>query len=294
MKKNILLILALFVFGTIFGQEKKNTKKFQQKKLEINFRYGGKYIIDKSPDKFIYITLIDTGNPDFKIEINEFTDKIELKETNIRYNGNRPTSKTNNTWKILLPDYTELEGNGATVDVEIYNVNGIFKISSASGNVRIGNSGGLFDVIGASTNVQFSNLTGKFKVSVNNGDIDAKEITIVGKSKFVTNDGDINITLSKSPENDLSIMTGSGKGIVNYMGNKIQGEFTFKARQEYGRISSPINFQEEKVILDDIMYYEKRTDFGKKTEYDMKSFTVGRKSPKIFMSTVTGKVKLKE
>ena len=293
MKNILFLILIMFLLSSqLSAQENIGVQKFAQKKLELNLTYGSKYQINKSPDQYIYINLADTGNPDFKVEIKDLPDLIVLKEINTKHNGNRPTPKTNKVWEILLPEYTELTGNGAMVDVEINNVNGIFKVSSASGNVKINNAGGVFEVTGASTDVDLYNLVGKFKVSVNNGNIHANEITIVGKSKFVTNDGNINLILDETPENDILVSTGSGTGVLNFNGNDLRGEFTFKARKKYGKIISPFDFQTEEVILDDINYYEKRTDFGEKAEYDLKSFSLKIDKPKILISTITGKAKL--
>jgi len=293
MKNKMLFIVITIIFiGQAFGQENINQGRFDQKKLEINLTYGSKYQIDKSPDQYIYITLVEEGNPYFKYEIEDLADKIVLKEINTKYNPNKPTPKSNNSWKILLPEYSELYGNGATVDVKINNVNGIFKISSASGKVKINNAGGVFDIIGASTDIELNNLTGKFNLSSTIGNIKAQDLTIVGNSKFVTNDGNINVTLAETLESDINISTGSGTGILDFNENDLIGEFTFKARKKYGKIISPFDFQTEEVILDDINYYEKRTDFGKKTEYDVKSFTIKSGKFKVMISTVTGKAKL--
>jgi len=65
-------------------------------------------------------------------------------------------------------------------------------------------------------------------------------------------------------------------------GKPIEGYFEFKCHARRGRIDSPIKFDEEKE-------YEEGDQ-----KYLQKSFTKGNKSIRVYISTGTGKAKLKK
>ena len=136
--------------------------------------------------------------------------------------------------------------------------------STASGDIRIRNSQGFFELSCAS------------------GDIDASNITIQEESSFSTASGDVEVKLAASSEFDLDFSAASGDVTLDYNGNDIIGYFEFSAKKRSGNIRSPIDFDREE-------------EYGRNgDEYMRKSFSKGGLTPKIYISTASGRATLKE
>jgi hypothetical protein len=77
------------------------------------------------------------------------------------------------------------------------------------------------------------------------------------------------------------LSTGSGKAVLNYGGNPVEGFFEFVADQKRGKIASPFAFDNE-------------TTFTKNGRtYMRKSFSKGGSTPTIDISTGSGTAELK-
>jgi len=74
----------------------------------------------------------------------------------------------------------------------------------------------------------------------------------------------------------------SGDVTLDYNGNPIRGYFEFTARKHSGRISAPFKF-------DKVEEYEQSGQ-----TYEQKSFTREKDSPKIYLSTSSGRAALKK
>jgi len=170
----------------------------------------------------------------------------------------------------------------ASGDVIVKNSSEEMKISVASGNVNIESSKSNLFVNSASGDINLLNFAGGLKLNTASGNIDVDNIEITDITSINTSSGDIKLKLAKSLAHDFSLSTSSGNIGLDYSGNEVKGYFEFTARQDKGKIISPINFDKQEIVEID----------GKK--YDKKSFTKGASSPKVILKTSSGTVQLKE
>lgn len=192
----------------------------------------------------------------------------------------------------------ELDINTASGDIKVESFDGEMDLSTASGRIHIGNAlqglkassasgdisahnlAGDIKMSNASGDVTVENAKGSFDLSSASGDVDALSVEITDESDFSSASGDVGVVLLKSTDFDLTLSSASGNAVLDYNGNEIKGFFEFSARVDKGDIISPFAFDKEEVI-------EKH---GK--DYDVKSFTKGKASPKIILKTASGKAKL--
>jgi DUF4097 and DUF4098 domain-containing protein YvlB len=194
----------------------------------------------------------------------------------------------------------DIDVSTASGDVLLRNVAGEKEVSTASGDIRIENSNDDIDVSTASGQIEASGIAGDAEMSTASGEIDitdskgafdlscasgeitAKGITIEGESRFSTASGSVEIILAATSEYDITLSTASGDVTLNYNGKPVKGYFEFEARKGKGRVSSPFSFENEEE-------YERNGD-----TYVRKSFSVGGKSPSIYLSTASGSIVLKK
>jgi len=113
-------------------------------------------------------------------------------------------------------------------------------------------------------------------------------LTVNWNSSFKSGLGSIKISLARAPESDLYVGPNFNKAQVSLHGHPLTGCFEFIAMADGGRIISPFKFDKEETFLDDIKNYNTSSDFGKKDEYNRKSFIRGDSNTKITLKTVTG------
>jgi DUF4097 and DUF4098 domain-containing protein YvlB len=171
---------------------------------------------------------------------------------------------------------------GASSDLKVNNLSGNIDIKTASGDVEAEKLGGNVTLKSPSGDVQVKNSSGVFNVKTASGEIHATEILFKGVSHFKTASGDIYISLSKTLAHDLHMDTASGDVVLNYNGHSVEGYFQFKIHTNSGEIISPYPFEKE----------EEDQKWGKK--YKIKSFSREYKIPKVYMSTTSGTLELKE
>ena len=194
----------------------------------------------------------------------------------------------------------DMDVSTASGEVLLRNVAGEKEVSTASGDIRIENSNDDIDLSTASGRIEASGIAGDAKMSTASGEIDvtdskgafalscasgeitAKGITIEGESRFSTASGSVMIILAEASAYDINMSTASGDVTLDYNGKPVKGYFEFEARKRRGHISSPIDFENEEE-------YERNGD-----TYVRKSFSVGGKSPSIYLSTASGSIVLKK
>ena len=141
---------------------------------------------------------------------------------------------------------------------------------------------GELDFSTASGDIKIRTAQGHFDLSCASGDVEATRITLDEESEFSTASGDVEVQLDKTSEYDIEISTASGDVTLDYSGNDIKGYFEFSAKKRSGNIKSPIDFDREE-------------EFGRNgDEYVKKSFTRGGGTPKIYISTASGRISLKD
>jgi hypothetical protein len=84
--------------------------------------------------------------------------------------------------------------------------------------------------------------------------------------------GSVKISVAKTPEADLYVGSNFNKAQVSFNGHPLTGYFEFIAMADKGIIISPFRFDSEETFRDDIKNYRDSSDFGKKSDYNRKSF----------------------
>ena len=107
-----------------------------------------------------------------------------------------------------------------------------------------------------------------------------KNKTKVGE--FSSASGRVRVSLAESPEVDLDISTASGRAVLDYNGNPLSGHYEFVCKARKGRVSSPVDFEDEETFRRHGERYIART------------FTKGSDAPQILLGTATGSVTLKD
>jgi DUF4097 and DUF4098 domain-containing protein YvlB len=271
---------------------------------EIKAGESGKIIVDVE-----YAQKVEDS---FEADIQETSNSIKIRE---RWYGRSSGGRVK--WTVTVPSETEIEFSTASGDLSVDGINntldastasgditiegskGEFEISTASGDINVTDSNGKFDFSTASGDIKSSQMTGEmefstasgdirlrnaeglFEFSCASGDIESSGLTIKEESSFSTASGDIEVKLAKSSDYDLELSAASGDVTLDYDGNEIKGYFEFTAKKRSGSIRSPIDFDKEE-------------EYGRNgDEYVKKSFSKGGQTPKIFLSTASGRAMLK-
>jgi DUF4097 and DUF4098 domain-containing protein YvlB len=310
---SILLVLKVSSLYPASG-ENPSSKTFPAKKVvEINTSSGDCIIKGGAVDKItvdleVKVEPADAFNPEFL----ERADRLIINE---KWYGRSHGSVI---WKITVPVKTEIEletasGDisleGLTSDVEIQTASGDvtveqykggleletasgdiiltgcegeFEISSASGDINISRIEGNIELSSASGDIDIEDSQGGFELETASGDIQAIRLDMQSASEFSAASGDIEIVLSNSPANSLSLSSASGDIILDYNGNPLKGRFEFTTRRHRGEIDAPVTFDKE----------ETSEAHGK--EYVKKTFTASGNEPLITLETVSGQITLRK
>jgi len=299
-----LLLLLLFTLviqsytgsGRLSSQKLKEVSwKFLQKDTLLLETFGStKIFISGSGSGQIEIKLQCLAKPDEMYEVKEKPGAVYLKENILNYDSHRPTQTYFEewTWTITVPHGTYLKCNGGSGEFVVKDFNGFFKADYGSGRFIFDNVEGDIDMSLALLYAKIHNSKGSFNLSSAMGSIRATGLAITGESIFSTGMGNIKISLAHTPAADMYVGANFNKARVNFNGHPVTGYFEFIAMADKGRIISPFKFDYTETFLDDIKSYQNSSDFGRKSEYNRKSFIRGDSKPKFVIKTVTGTAQL--
>ncbi len=167
-------------------------------------------------------------------------------------------------WELFIPDQTIVNIESATGDVQITAVDAIFNINGATGDIEIENS----------------TVEGAFNLAT--GNINAAALSLGGTTVFSIATGNVSLDLAEKANHTLAASSATGRAVVNYGGNEVEGTFVFIARKSDGVIISPYPFDIE----------EEFTESG--AVYMRKSFTRGAVLPLVTISTASGTAELRK
>jgi hypothetical protein len=293
---SLLIILPSMQNGELFSQEfKEETWKFPGKDtLSLETMGSTKVFISGSNSGQIEIKLQYMAKPEEQFEINENQTSVIIKENILNYDNQRPTKTYFQkwTWIINVPDGTYIRCYGSSGDFKVRDFNGFFKADYGAGSFVFDNVDGTIEMSLAQLYAQIHNYKGSFSLSSAGGSIRATGLTITGNSSFSTGMGIIKISLARPPESDLYVGSSFNRAQVRFNGHPVTGYFEFTAMADKGKIISPFKFDKEETFTDDIKNYHDSSDFGKKSDYNRKSFIMGDSKPKITIKTITGTARL--
>jgi hypothetical protein len=291
-----LIIQSYTESGELYSEKLKEASwKFAQKDTLCLETLGStKVFISGSNSGEIEIKLRYIAKQDEQFELNENQTSVILKENILNYDSHRPTQTYFEewTWIINVPDGTYIKCNGSSGDFEVTDFNGFFKAEYGLGRFIFSNVCGNIDLSLALLHAQIHNSEGSFRLGSAGGSIRATGLTITGNSSFSSGMGSVKISLARAPEADLYVGSNFNKALVSFNGRPVTGYFEFIAMADKGRIISPFKFDKEETFQDDIKNYRDSSDFGKKSDYNRKSFIRGDNKPKITLKTVTGRAQL--
>jgi len=308
--------ILLIGWGLLFAQNMKEINKTFEAKKNVRIQTVSGDCIVKTGDSgkiMVQVKYSERAEGSFEADMQEKSNSLKLRE---RWNGSSSGGRVE--WTVTVPAETEIEfstasgdfsaedinimldASTASGDISLGNSKGEFEISTASGDIDITDSNGKFDFSTASGDIKSSQMTGEmefstasgdiklrggegsYELSCASGDIKTSDLIVTEESSFSTASGDVEVELAKSSDFDLELSAASGDITLGYNGNDIKGYFEFRAKKRSGNIRSPIDFDNEE-------------EYGRNgDDYIKKSFSKGGQTPKIYLSTASGKATLNE
>lgn len=167
-------------------------------------------------------------------------------------------------------------------DLNANKITGTITVKTVSGDIEAGDLDGTITLKVVSGDIEIKKAKGVIKAASASGDLKAVDVRLTGESDFKTASGDVSVKLAETAAFNLSLASASGDVLLNYNGHPVKGYVEFSALADKGEIDSPFKFDKEEEIY----------KHGKK--YLVKSFKIEGETPKIEISTASGKATLKK
>lgn len=297
-----LLFLTSLMIVPVLAQDEKEIKESFDNPGEVKLKLVlGDCEIIKSKDKRIHVRLVYAydEDDDFEAIFREQTRRLILEEKfHSRHRNNGPEGYSH--WTVAVPDDVEIDfntatgdvsvngvdlemdGNTGTGDIEITEGKGLFDLNTGTGNIEIANSQGEYDVNSGTGRVEIKDSKGTFDGNSGTGRVTATNITIIDEAQFNSGTGDVIVKAPKGKDFDLSISSGTDDAVLDMDGQKIEGTFEMTCHARKGDISSPVKFDDEEE------YWQGDERYFRKT------FSKGSSGNRYYISTGTGRAKLKK
>ena len=167
-------------------------------------------------------------------------------------------------------------------DLKAEKLTGTITVKTVSGDIEAGNLDGAITLKVVSGDIVLKKAKGAIKAASASGDLKVVDVHLTGESDFKTASGDVSVKLAETAAFNLSLASASGDVLLDYNGHPVKGYVEFSALAERGEIDSPFKFDKEEEIY----------KHGKK--YLVKSFKIEGETPKIEISTASGKAALEK
>ena len=296
MEMNKTLIMILVLVSTcscaMFQPqvEIKEVEKTYTNKDEINIDVSpmSRYAITSSSDNNVHIHIRYADDPTVQYTIDETDRALRLGDKDLNYHPQRPTPSDKFQWKLELPKNMKVNCYGSITRLNVEAFDGSISVLTGTGQMKFKGCKGMFDIMAGVGAIRFDQCEGTFKVTGGQAYIGASRIVIEDESKFLTNEGYIKVVLAKTPRHNITVETGTGRGLLDYNGNTVVGSFKFSAEKGKGRIVSPYRFEKQTTYKDDLKIIRNQNDEGKKVDYLLKEQVIGDSSPEIVIETIRG------
>lgn len=263
LKPILVMIGILTAVVSVSGQEKITKKYTGIDEIEISVS-SGNAIFKKSTNDEISVELVHTFDIDYDPTFRQSGSKLDIDDKNV---GNRNNSYSGSaTWTFYIPDNLNVEFETGSGDAQIADLSLEFEMSSGSGDFDIRNSKGEIEISTGSGDIEVSGVEGELELSTGSGDIeledvvaaieastgsgsvDGEGIEISDRSSFSSGSGDVEVALSKTPDFDISVGSGSGDATLDFSSNQIEGLVVMEVNKDRGRIRAPFDFDSEEEI----------------------------------------------
>jgi len=125
---------------------------------------------------------------------------------------------------------------------------GRFDVNSGTGGLDIDNAKGKFDLNSGTSHVRVTNSEGKFDANSGTGNVEFRKVKPTGNTVLNSGTGNVEFIISGAIEADLALNSGTGNAVLDFAGNKIEGDFEMKCGINSGRIVAPFEFDSERKI----------------------------------------------
>jgi hypothetical protein len=271
-----IIYLAIFCsFSPLQGAEINKTYP-KKDSIKLKAILGSCKVIKSKDDKIHINVTYSFRDDEYQANFSESDGNLFLEEEFLE-----KSPKGTSYWIIAIPEETRMNFSSGTGNFILEGVKSEIKGETGTGSITIHEGKGYFHISTGTGSIEVKKSIGKFDLTSGTGDVNITDLIIEGSSKFSSGMGNVNVTISSSPNFDISVVSGMGDAILNFNGNPLKGCFEFTARQDAGRIVSPVKFEKEETTSDEHF------------QYDKKSFRVdGQNIPRIQIETGAGLAKL--
>lgn len=262
MNNVILCVIFLAVLPTLLVAQKLDKAYQNVEFLEIS-SITGDITIQKGKTAEVQVKG-EWNDEKIRVKVNYDGKTLTIEEKKIRDRDNINGNASN--WVLMVPDNlgldvnsgtgdlaisgvkADLDANSGTGDISIEDMEGRFDVNSGTGGLEIDNAKGKFDLNSGTSNVIVTNSEGKFDANSGTGDVEFRKVKPTGKSVLNSGTGDVAFIISGAIEADLALNSGTGDAVLDFAGNKVEGDFEMKCGINSGRIVAPFDFDSEQKI----------------------------------------------
>jgi len=101
---------------------------------------------------------------------------------------------------------------------------------TSSGDVEAKDIKGDIEIRAASGDTKLTNVVAAIDIKASSGDVEISNVEFTGASQFTLASGDIEVSLAKTSNYDLTFSTASGDMVIDYNGNPLKGYYVFKGK----------------------------------------------------------------
>jgi hypothetical protein len=313
--KSIFTIIALFFFLSQTGlAQQKVEKSFEGiNSVRLNTASGNCTIRKGSSSMVSVLVEFTYDSDEFEVKMEKSGSRLILEE---KFKARSVSGSSN--WTLTVPDGLEIDFNSGSGSLEMSGLKADIKFNTGSGDAKITDAEGEFDFNSGSGDFTFEKITGEivansgsgdhrmnevnaevkantgsgdvelessagsFGLNTGSGDVEAEKISLKEDGEFNSGSGDVEIVLQASLDFDIQVNSGSGDAILDFNGNKIEGNIIMKAKKRGGDIRAPFEF--DKV--------EEVEEYGE--TYIKKTKKIGTRNIEIYVGTGTGSAVIRE
>ena len=197
------VLLLCFFTVQVIAQEGKIEKTFKNVK-EVRIKtVSGNCIVQKGDKNEVKIVVTYSyDDEDYDAEIEQRGDRLILRE---RFVGHRRSWRGRSTWKLTVPENTDIEFSTASGEFEAADLSSNIEAQTASGNISLKRMNGDFNISTASGDIEITDLQGRIEFGTASGNVELRGFT--GDSEVGTASGNIR---AENVRGEMNFGTASG------------------------------------------------------------------------------------
>lgn len=296
MKRNIFCLIALLSVTFSLSAQKTSNQSFNDvQEIKINIS-AGDLVINRSNNKTVTVS-VEYDASEVEPLVKQNGKKLTIDEKSLKKNRNGELN-----WTIDVPDeriitvnigagsasyngiYVKLDHNTGAGGVSLSEVSGKLKVNTGTGNIKVSQSRGDFNLNSGTGSLLLDSSEGGFVLNSGTGNVSVKSSDIRSKTTLNSGTGNVSLVASRALEAELSLNSGTGDAMLSFGGQTISGDFEMSCSEKNGSISAPFDFDKTETV-----------DNGGRNNKTLKKYAkVGEGTPKIKVSTGTGKASVKK